>query len=117
MRDLPATTKLLKSDLSQLPLYQGLEGLLHATLELLSQPGNVFSWSSWANATEARAEVGALLAAVQSGNLPPLPAVAILFAPTGPLQEVSVSSGWAEIFSAVASKFDALTLKNWQLER
>ena len=30
-----------------------------------------------------------------------------LFAPTGPLQEVSVSSGWGEEFLNMARRFDA----------
>jgi hypothetical protein len=31
----------------------------------------------------------------------------VLFAPTGPLQELSLSSGWADDFLKLASRFDA----------
>ena len=30
----------------------------------------------------------------------------VLFAPTGPVQEVSISSGWGEEFLTLASRFD-----------
>lgn len=30
----------------------------------------------------------------------------VVFAPTGPLQEVSLSSDWAEAFMALARRFD-----------
>ncbi|HEX8181606.1 MAG TPA: hypothetical protein VF525_18845 [Pyrinomonadaceae bacterium] len=30
----------------------------------------------------------------------------VLFAPTGPMQEVSLSSGWGEEFLALAERFD-----------
>lgn len=32
----------------------------------------------------------------------------ILFAPTGPLQEISIANGWAEIFLKLAEEFDSL---------
>jgi hypothetical protein len=31
----------------------------------------------------------------------------VLFAPTGPIQEVSISSGWGEAFLSLAERFDA----------
>lgn len=33
----------------------------------------------------------------------------LLFAPTGDLQEISISNGWGEKFIEVSSKFDKLT--------
>jgi hypothetical protein len=30
----------------------------------------------------------------------------VLFAPTGPIQEVSISSGWADEFLAIAREYD-----------
>jgi hypothetical protein len=32
----------------------------------------------------------------------------VLFAPTGPLQEISISNGWSEIFLKLAEEFDKL---------
>ena len=44
------------------------------------------------------------IASVESGILPPR--LSTLFAPTGPLQEVSLSSGWSQQFLAVSNRFD-----------
>jgi hypothetical protein len=40
------------------------------------------------------------------GRLPPRLDMSMLFAPTGPIQEVSLSSGWGDKFIAVADRFD-----------
>lgn len=48
---------------------------------------------------------------------PPLPErvdVGVLFAPTGPLQEVSLSSGWAELFLKVSEKYDRVEKLLWK---
>ncbi len=71
----------------------------------LSRPGNDFAWSSWDNAEEALAEISAHIAALDAGKLPPKRDLTVLFAPTGPIQEVSVSSGWGDEFLALAAKF------------
>ncbi|WP_161599681.1 hypothetical protein [Pseudomonas arsenicoxydans] len=39
--------------------------------------------------------------------------VAVLFAPTGPLQELCMSSGWAETYLKVAGKFDEVERLLW----
>ncbi len=39
--------------------------------------------------------------------------VAILFAPTGPIQEVSISNGWGEFFIKLADKFDEIERILW----
>ena len=72
----------------------------------LSRPGNDFAWSSWENADKALAEVSALVAVREPGKLPPRGDLSVLFAPTGPIQEVSVSSGWGEAFLELAERFD-----------
>jgi hypothetical protein len=84
-----------------------LVGVLCEARFLLALPGNDFAWSSWADAPAALAELDRRIAAVEAGELPPLLDLAVLFAPTGPMQEVSLSSGWAHEFLAVAARFDA----------
>lgn len=74
---------------------------------LLALPGNDFAWASWGDAATALAEVDGLIAALEAGRLPARLDVAVLFAPTGPIQEVSLSSGWADTFLAVAARCDA----------
>jgi hypothetical protein len=40
--------------------------------------------------------------------------VSVLFAPTGPIQEVSLSSGWSETFLKVAERFDRAERQLWR---
>jgi hypothetical protein len=74
---------------------------------LASLPGNDFSWSSWPDEGAALTELDAILNQLGKGELPDLADLSVLFAPTGPLQEVSLSSGWGQQFLLLASRFDA----------
>jgi hypothetical protein len=86
---------------------QQLAQILREARSFLSLPGNDFAWSSWEDATAAIRELDRLAAAVEAGPLPERLDLAVLFAPTGPIQEVSVSSGWGVEFLALAKRFDA----------
>lgn len=68
-------------------------------------PDNDFAWSSWIDTEQALAEIDGILDRLRSGSLPR--GMSILFAPTGPMQELSLSSGWDDPFMALASRFDA----------
>lgn len=74
---------------------------------LLALPGNDYCWSSWADADAAFAEVDGLIAELGAGRLPPRLAVEVLFAATGPVGEVALSSGWAGLYLKVAERCDA----------
>ncbi|HSS66074.1 MAG TPA: hypothetical protein VLS27_16730 [Gammaproteobacteria bacterium] len=56
-------------------------------------------------------EIDGLLRELREGKSPNKEALEILFAPTGPIQEVSVSSGRADEFVALAERFDAAIAK------
>ena len=86
---------------------QELLDVLRATRALLACPGNDFAWSSWEGPDEALRELDGFISAVEAGGLPGRLDLERLFAPTGPAQEASLSSGWAEEFLAVAARFDA----------
>ena len=90
-----------------------LADVLRAAVELLSLPDNDFAWSSWADQSAAVAEVEALLELLEVGGLPERTAVSVLFAPTGPMQEVSLSSGWADAFLKVAERYDRAEQRLW----
>lgn len=85
---------------------QELGNVLREARSFLALPGNNFDWSSWGDAAAALAEVDGLIAVLEAGRLPSRLTVSVLFAPTGPIQEVSLSSGWAEEFLALASRCD-----------
>ncbi|MDG6108062.1 hypothetical protein Daura_45495 [Dactylosporangium aurantiacum] len=72
---------------------------------MLARPGNDYSWSSFVDAEAALEEIDAAVAVVLSGGTPT--ACHVLFAPTGPIQEVALSSGWGDEFLTLAARFDA----------
>lgn len=84
-----------------------LVSVLRVSVELLSLDDNDYVWSYWRDQDEALKEVGHLLAVAEAGKMPELSRLSLLFAPTGPLQEVSMSSGWADAFLKVAERYDA----------
>jgi hypothetical protein len=85
------------------------EGLIAVFLRaraLLARPRNDFAWSSWENAEAALAEMDGIIADLRAGRSPDPTQMQVLFAPTGPMQEVSLSSGWGDEFLTVSSQFD-----------
>jgi hypothetical protein len=89
--------------------------VLESAIELLQLPGNDFCWSDWLNADEAVDEINMISETIRSGVLPERSGVSVIFCPTGPLQEVSLSSGWGEVFLKVAEKFDEAEKRVWKL--
>ena len=80
---------------------------------LLSQAGNNFVWSGWDDAAEALAELDRLIESIERGKRPSRTAVWVLFAATGPIQEVSLSSGWHDEYMALASRYDEVQARAW----
>jgi hypothetical protein len=75
--------------------------------DLVARPENDFSWSSWRDLEDALEEIDGILARLQAGDTPHKFDMSILFAPTGPMQELALSSGWGNRFLGLASEFDA----------
>ncbi|HLO16618.1 MAG TPA: hypothetical protein VK206_17425 [Anaerolineales bacterium] len=73
------------------------------TRALLALERNDFSWSSWEDQDQAISEIDLIVTELENGSVPDIGA---LFAPTGPIQEVSISSGWGEEFIELAQRFD-----------
>lgn len=88
------------------PEHHKLVKVLCETRQFLARPENNFDWSTWEDASAALREMDEIIARIESGSLPPKSAIEILFAPTGPIQEASVSSGWGEEFIELANRFD-----------
>jgi hypothetical protein len=59
----------------------------------LTRPENDFAWSSWPDAESALVEVDEVMRRLSAGQAVNERRLVMLFAPTGPIQEVSVSSG------------------------
>jgi len=85
---------------------QELIAVLEAVRTLLSLPDNDFSWSSWKDADAALAEIDGLINAIRDGRKADVLTLEVLFAVSGPIQEVSLSSGSGTPFVALAERFD-----------
>ena len=81
--------------------------VLRETRDLLARATNEFVWSHWDSSADALREFDALLEQIESGDTTHRSELELLFAPTGSIQEVSISSGWGEEFLAVSERFDA----------
>ena len=79
--------------------------VLRDTRARLAHPSNDFSWSSWEDGAAALREMDELIAKAGAGN-PDRSTLDVLFAPTGPIQEVSLSSGWSREFLVLARRYD-----------
>lgn len=77
--------------------------VIRETREHLAREGNDYSWSSWTDQEQALAEIDSILAQLEKGLVPNID---VLFAPTGPIQEVSLSSGWSREYLELAKRFD-----------
>lgn len=80
----------------------------------LARPGNDYSWSSWDGPDDALREIDALIATVERDGLPSRVDLDVLFAPTGPIQEVSLNSNWEREFIDLAARFDAAMERLYQ---
>jgi hypothetical protein len=86
---------------------QKLVSILREAEDFLKRPTNDFAWSTWDNAAEALREIDGFISRIESGDMSKRTDLEILFMPTGPIQEVSVSSGWGQEFLVLAERFDA----------
>lgn len=81
--------------------------ILQRARELAARAENDFAWSSWRDTEHAVEEIDGLISRLQTGELPAASEMSILFAPTGPMQELALSSGWGNRFLQLATEFDA----------
>jgi hypothetical protein len=97
------------------PAIAELAAVLTDARAMLASDGNNFACSSWwKSAADALREVDRLIGALESGEHPRRLDLEVLFAPTGPIQEVSASRGWGAPFHALATRFNAALLKAYK---
>jgi hypothetical protein len=85
---------------------QDLAQVLRDAKTLISLDDNDFSWSYWGDAETALAEIETHLRQIETGQLPDRLELEVIFAATGPMQELSMSSGWGTQFIRLADRFD-----------
>ena len=85
-----------------------MDDLLAVMLEarrLIALPENDFTWSSFIDQEAALEEIDGFIEQLEAGTANPY-WIGMLFLPTGPIQEVSLSSGWGDAFVALADRYD-----------
>ena len=81
--------------------------LMHARI-LVNAVDNDFTWSSWIDAADANADIDQIIDDLYRGLDPQKTSVSAIFLPTGPMQELSLSSGWSSEFLKLADKYDEI---------
>ncbi|MEZ5563197.1 MAG: hypothetical protein R3F27_09625 [Gammaproteobacteria bacterium] len=107
------TKRLLDRNLEESDPMDLLVNVLEAAVELISIEGMTSSGRPGLTQMRPWLKFDALLAQYRAASCQKRADVAILFAPTGPIQEVSLSSGWAEAFLKVAERYDYAEQKLW----
>ena len=79
------------------PIRRELVDVLRECRALLARPDSDYLWSSWEDADAALEEIDGIIASIEQGE-PLSQWWSVIFAPTGPMQEVSLSSGWGDEF-------------------
>ena len=97
--------------------HEQLVRVLETARDFLQRPDNDFSWSSWGDGATAVREIDQLLGSILAGELPNRADIGVLFAPTGPIQEVSVSSGWGDEFLDLANRYDSAANRSYGWRR
>jgi hypothetical protein len=62
-------------------------------------------WTPW-TAAELRAELAAMIDAIEGGREPDRDRLRLLFIATGPIQETAMASGWSEEMHEIARVVD-----------
>ena len=75
--------------------------------QLVRRPGNDFIWSFWEDVEDADNELSGIISTLEAREPVNLTQMGVMFAATGPLQEVAMSSGWSTAFLELADRFDA----------
>jgi hypothetical protein len=88
-----------------MPDFAELERVFMDVRAVVALPENDFTWSSWIDADQALAKIESIIEKIRQGKFPV--SADVLFLPTGPLQELSLSSGWGDEFIVLANRFDS----------
>ena len=80
--------------------------ILEDVVGILKLPDMDVAWSHYNSVEEAVEEINQHIARLRRGDLSKLQDLTLLFAPTGSLQEISISSGWGTPFLDIAARFD-----------
>jgi hypothetical protein len=80
--------------------------LIDETKKFIIEESEDFCLSGWDNSADALEKIDSLLEKSLNGDKKALSSLGTLFAPTGPLQELSMANGWAHIYLEIAEEID-----------
>jgi hypothetical protein len=87
-------------------LFDEVIGILQEVKHVLEVPGTDVAWSRYKSVEEAVGDIHQHIERLRAGDVSKIDDLTLLFAPTGSLQEISISSGWGEAFLYLAARFD-----------
>lgn len=88
--------------------YDEIRKILEEVLEIVKSDDTDIFWSCYNSVEDLVEDLYSLMDRLRRGDETAQEDVRLLFAPTGSLQEISISSGWGNQFVNIASKIDEL---------
>ena len=87
----------------------GVVAVLEDVLKIVETETQDVSWAGgwWDEPADMTADLRDHLSRLRQADTSRMAELKVLFLPTGPLQEVSISSGWGTRFLDLAARFDA----------
>jgi hypothetical protein len=82
--------------------------VLRRAKTLVSRTGNRFGWSRWNDADDAIREIDFKISLIGTQPEPDPFVVADLFVWTGPMEDLSIASGWVDDFEDLAQQFESV---------
>lgn len=80
--------------------------ILNEIKEFLKISKNDFLWSKWKSSQDAIEDLNKIIINIEMEDNSVKKEIETLFAPTGSLQEVSISGGWGREFIELSREFD-----------
>jgi hypothetical protein len=90
--------------------------VLREARELLARPDNNFALSSWKDTNAALSEIDRFISRLERGGMPKRSEIEPLVLASGPIQRVSVPSGWSQEFIVLADRFDEAIKKAYRVD-
>jgi len=81
--------------------------ILNTVIHIIKSSETDVAWSSYKTVEEAVIDLTDHIDRLAQNDLSRRWDLTVLFAPTGPLQEISLHSGWEKQFLELAAQFDA----------
>ena len=95
----------LDNIMSKVDKQNDLISILEETKCLVLHPENNFAWS-WPDCNTAINELDRAIEQIRAHDYSCSQNLSLIFAPTGNLQELAISSGWHDIYMELSSRFD-----------